>query len=68
MPASEAINPMKLPDKEVSFEKITKNIEKDLIERALERSGGNKIKAAEILKMNKKTLYRKIKSLNISYP
>jgi hypothetical protein len=29
MPASEAINPMKLPDKEVSFEKITKNIEKD---------------------------------------
>ena len=52
-------------DKGVSFEEITKEVEKDLIKRALERSGGNKIKAAEILKMNKKTLYRKIKSLQL---
>ncbi|MDI6759175.1 MAG: helix-turn-helix domain-containing protein, partial [Candidatus Omnitrophota bacterium] len=40
-------------DKGVSFEEITKEIEKDLIKRALECSGGNKIKAAESLKMNK---------------
>jgi len=53
-------------DKGVSFEEITKETEKDLIKRALERSGGNKIKAAEILKMNKKTLYRKIKKLGLS--
>ncbi len=52
-------------DKGVSFEEITKETEKDLIKRALERSGGNKIKAAEILKMNKKTLYRKIKALQL---
>ena len=52
-------------DKGVSFEEITKETEKDLIKSALERSGGNKIKAAEILKMNKKTLYRKIKSLQL---
>ncbi|MDI6758848.1 MAG: sigma-54 dependent transcriptional regulator [Candidatus Omnitrophota bacterium] len=65
MLASEAINPMKLLDKGVSFEEITKEIEKDLIKSALERSGGNKIKAAEILKMNKKTLYRKIKALQL---
>ena len=52
-------------DKGVSFEEITKEIEKDLIKRALERSGGNKIKAAEILKMNKKTLYRKMKALQL---
>ncbi len=52
-------------DKGVFFEEITKEVEKDLIERALERSGGNKIKAAEILKMNKKTLYRKIKALQL---
>ena len=52
-------------DKGVSFEEITKEVEKDLIKRALERSGGNKIKAAEILKMNKKTLYRKIKALQL---
>ncbi|MBA3071184.1 MAG: sigma-54-dependent Fis family transcriptional regulator [Nitrospirae bacterium] len=53
-------------DKGVSFEEITKETEKDLIKKALERSGGNKIKAAEILKMNKKTLYRKIKKLGLS--
>ena len=53
-------------DKGVSFEEITKETEKDLIKRALERSGGNKIKAAEILKMNKKTLYRKMKKLGLS--
>ena len=41
-------------DKGVSFEEITKETEKDLIKSALERSGGNKIKAAEILKMNKR--------------
>ena len=52
-------------DKGVSFEEITKEVEKDLIKRALERSGGNKIKAAEILKMNKKTLYRKMKALQL---
>jgi DNA-binding NtrC family response regulator len=52
-------------DKGVSFEETTKEVEKDLIEKALERSGGNKIKAAEILKMNKKTLYRKIKALQL---
>ncbi|MBI4655089.1 MAG: sigma-54-dependent Fis family transcriptional regulator [Nitrospirae bacterium] len=55
-------------DKGVSFEEITQEFEKDLIKKALEEAGGNKLKSAEILKMNKKTLYRKIKSLNISYP
>ncbi|MCG2754598.1 MAG: sigma-54 dependent transcriptional regulator [Desulfobacteraceae bacterium] len=53
-------------DKGVSFEEITKETEKDLIKKALERSGGNKIMAAEILKMNKKTLYRKMKKLGLS--
>ena len=52
-------------DKGVPFEEIIKEVEKDLIEKALERSGGNKIKAAEILKMNKKTLYRKMKALQL---
>jgi len=52
-------------DKGVSFEKITQEFEKDLIKKALEEVGGNKLKAAELLKMNKKTLYRKIKALQL---
>jgi len=48
-----------------SLEDATKQVEKELIIKALEQTGGNKIKAAKLLKMNRKTLYRKIKSLGI---
>jgi DNA-binding NtrC family response regulator len=48
-----------------SLEDATKQVEKEMILRALEQSGGNKIKAAKILQMNRKTLYRKIKSLGL---
>jgi two-component system response regulator AtoC len=48
-----------------TLEKATRQIEKELIIEALEKTGGNKIKAAELLKMNRKTLYRKIKSLGL---
>ena len=65
MPTSEAINPMKPLDKGVSFEEITQEFEKDLIKKALEEVGGNKLKAAKTLKIDRKTLYRKMKSLNL---
>lgn len=52
-------------DKGVSFEEITREFQKDLIKKALVEAGGNKLKAGEILKMNKKTLYRKIKALQL---
>lgn len=48
-----------------SLEDATKLVEIEMIKKALEQSGGNKIKAAKILQMNRKTLYRKIKSLGI---
>ena len=48
-----------------SLEDATKQVEKELIIKALEQTGGNKIKAAKLLKMNRKTLYRKIKNLGI---
>jgi len=50
----------------VSFEEITREVERDLINKALEQSGGKKAKAAEILGMSRKTLYRKLKSLGLS--
>jgi DNA-binding NtrC family response regulator len=62
---SNGVNPMELLDKGVSFEEITREFQNDLIKKALVEAGGNKIKAAGILKMNKKTLYRKIKSLKL---
>jgi DNA-binding NtrC family response regulator len=48
-----------------SLENATRNVERELIRKALEQTGGNKIKAAQLLQMNRKTLYRKIKSLGL---
>ena len=45
----------------VSFEEITKEVEKDLIKRALERSGGNKKQGRRNPQDEQKTLYRKMK-------
>jgi DNA-binding NtrC family response regulator len=55
------------PEKETgnSLEDATRNVERELIRKALEQTGGNKIKAAQLLQMNRKTLYRKIKSLGL---
>jgi DNA-binding NtrC family response regulator len=48
-----------------SLGSYTKQFEKDMILKALESAGGNKTKAAKMLKMNERTFYRKIKSLGI---
>ena len=39
--------------------------ERALIKAALKKTGGSKIKAAKLLQINRKALYRKIKSLNL---
>jgi len=65
LPANEAIEAAKPPEKGASFEEITRNFQKNVIKKALGEAGGKKAKAAELLKLNKKTLYRKLKSLNI---
>jgi two-component system response regulator AtoC len=48
-----------------SFENATRDLERELIKKALTDSGGNKLKAAELLNMNRKTLYRKMKNLGL---
>lgn len=48
-----------------SIRHSTKAVEKDLIIKALNESGGNKSKAAKILNMNERTFYRRLKSLGI---
>ncbi|MBK8551967.1 MAG: sigma-54-dependent Fis family transcriptional regulator [Ignavibacteria bacterium] len=49
-----------------SISGITKEIEKDIILKAIQEANGNKTQAAKILNMNERTFYRKIKSLGIS--
>ncbi len=54
-------------DKEgVIYKSIIEIIEKPLIERALERTEGNQIKAARILGINRNTMRAKIKKLGIN--
>ncbi|MBN1350475.1 sigma-54-dependent Fis family transcriptional regulator [candidate division KSB1 bacterium] len=42
-------------------------MEQELIQRALEKSGGNKRKAAKLLEISERTLYRKIKEYDLPY-
>lgn len=45
--------------------KLTREIEKQMIEKALEESKNNKTRAAKILKIDRMTLYSKIKSFGL---
>jgi len=63
--SKEAIDPTKPLDKGISFKEMNQEFEKDLINKALEAADGNKIKAAKILQINRKALYRKMKSLGL---
>ena len=48
-----------------TLEDATDILERDLILKAIEKAGGNKQKAAKVLGINRKTLYRKMKKLEI---
>lgn len=47
------------------YDDVIASVEKSLIERALERSEGNKSRAARILGINRNTLHTKIKKLSV---
>jgi len=56
------------PVEDNSFEGMSlEDMEKELIRRTLEKVGGNKRKAASILKISERTLYRKIKEYNLPF-
>jgi len=48
------------------YDRILKEMERPLLEETLSRVGYNQIKAAKILGINRNTLRKKIKELNIS--
>lgn len=51
--------------KGVLYRSVLEAIEKPLIEQALERTGGNQLKAARILGINRNTMSTKIRKLKI---
>ncbi len=53
-------------DRRVVYKTIVEAVEKPLIEKALERTFGNQIKAAKILGINRNTLRTKINKFGIN--
>jgi DNA-binding NtrC family response regulator len=52
-----------VPDEGLDFEEIVSSIERDILEQALQKTGGNKKLAAEMLRLKRTTLTAKLKSL-----
>ncbi len=47
------------------YARLTEKLEKPLIEKALDKCGGNQLKAAEMLGINRNTLHKKMKNLGL---
>jgi DNA-binding NtrC family response regulator len=63
--AQESVMPstLTLPEEGVDLERLVAGIERDLILRSLERTGGNKGRAAKLLNMKRTTLVEKLKRI-----
>jgi len=62
---SSAFVPAQIPDEGIDFSNYVSQVERDLLLRTLDKTGGNKMQAARLLKMKRTTLVEKIKRLNI---
>ena len=60
-----AFPPGELPEDSLSIRKASRWVEKDLIKKALERTGGNRTRAAKILEISRPKLIAKIKDYNL---
>jgi transcriptional regulator with PAS, ATPase and Fis domain len=56
--------PVSLPEDGVDLDAFIAGIERELIHRSLERSGGNKGRAAKLLHLKRTTLVEKLKRLD----
>ena len=63
IPAAIATPFVEFPDDGIDMPAYLSSIEKDLIKRSLERTGGNRNKAAELLRIKRTTLVEKLKRL-----
>jgi transcriptional regulator with PAS, ATPase and Fis domain len=62
---SEPTRNVAFPDKGLSFDSEVSNLERELILQSLQRTNGNKARAADLLGINRTTLNAKIKRLNL---
>jgi DNA-binding NtrC family response regulator len=67
--AEQAIaSPVTLPEEGIDLDAFIMGIERDLIQRSLERTGGNKGQAAKLLNLKRTTLVEKLKRLEKATP
>jgi DNA-binding NtrC family response regulator len=57
-------SPVTLPEDGIDLERFVASVERDLIQRSLERTRGNKGQAAKLLNMKRTTLVEKLKRIN----
>jgi DNA-binding NtrC family response regulator len=55
-----------IPDAGVNFDAVVTNVERELLLQSLAKSGGNKLRAAQLLNMKRTTFVEKLKRLGIS--
>jgi two-component system response regulator AtoC len=55
-----------IPDEGINFQSVVSQLERDLISRCLEKTGGNKRQAARLLNLSRTTLIDKLHRLNIA--
>ncbi len=54
-----------MPDEGLNFEEIVTEVERELLLQSLDKSGGNKLRAAKLLNMKRTTFVEKLKRLHI---
>ena len=59
---------MAIPDEGINFTSVVGDLERDLILRCLEKTGGNKRQAARLLNLSRTTFIDKLQRLNVSAP
>jgi DNA-binding NtrC family response regulator len=57
--------PRTIPDEGIDFTDVVSQVERELLVQTLEKTGGNKMRAAKLLNMKRTTLIEKLKRLQI---
>lgn len=65
-PSASMVAPVSIPDEGINFTDIVTQLERDLITRCLEKTGGNKRQAARLLNLSRTTFIDKLQRLNVS--
>jgi len=55
-----------IPDEGLNFQSVVSQLERELLTRCLEKTGGNKRQAARLLQLSRTTLIDKLRRLNIA--